>query len=143
MSHAVQSDPEECCGLIVGGDAARFRRVYRFDNEMTRRGQAEPRSHARDNRSGFYMNPLEVENVRRQAETDGEKVTAIYHSHVGAGAYLSSMDLEHAEHELSPFPEADWIVLDVFERSVRQIALFRRGSGGFRGHRVPIESARS
>lgn len=143
MSHAVQSDPEECCGLIVGSDAGHFRRVHRFDNEMTRRRQTEPRSYPRDNRSGFYMNPIQVENVRRQAESDGEKVTAVYHSHVGAGAYLSTLDLEHAEHELSPFPEADWIVLDVFERNVRQIALFRRGADGFRGHPVPIESARS
>lgn len=143
MSHAVQSDPEECCGLVVGADGARFRRVHRLDNEMTRRAQAEPHVYPRDNRSGFYMNPAELDAVCRQAEADGERVTAIYHSHVGAGAYMSPLDYEHAVHELAPFPDADWIVLAVFDRSVREVSLFRRGAGGFHGHRVPIESASS
>ena len=43
MSHALQSDPEECCGLIVGGDGVRFRRVHRFDNEMSGAGRPSRR----------------------------------------------------------------------------------------------------
>jgi len=68
-------------------------------------------------------------------------VTAVYHSHVGAGAYLSDMDLEFAERERSRFPDADWIVLAVFERSVGEVALFRPSAEGFRGH--PVESVTS
>jgi proteasome lid subunit RPN8/RPN11 len=141
MSHAVQSDPEECCGLIVGDEGVRYLRVHRFENEMTKWGQAEPRAFPRDNRSGFYMNPHQVERVRRQASETGQRVTAVYHSHVGADAYLSDMDLEHAEHALFPFPDADWIVLAVYERQVRRVALFRPGAEGFEGHPVPIEVA--
>jgi proteasome lid subunit RPN8/RPN11 len=135
MSHAVQSDPEECCGLIVGGDGERFRHVYRCHNDMTAQHNDDPVAFPRDNRSGFYVRGADILHAEREAERRGLRVTAVYHSHVGARAYLSETDLEYAEHELSQFPNADWIVLAVFERSVREVALFRRR---FVGHRVPV-----
>ena len=45
-------------------------------------------------------------------------MTAVYHSHVDVGAYLSELDLEYAEHALFPFPGADQIVIAVHERHV-------------------------
>ena len=136
MSHAVQSDPEECCGLIVGDDGVPFRHVYRCHNDMTVRHNEDPVLFPRDNRSGFYMRDGDIEEAQREAGRSGLRVTAVYHSHVGAGAYLSETDLAYAEHDFSRFPDADWIVLDVFGRSVRGVALFRSGADGFRGHRV-------
>ena len=53
-------------------------------------------------------------------------VTAVYHSHVGAGAYLSEMDLEYAENEFFPFPESDQLVVAVLDSKVAGIGLFRR-----------------
>jgi proteasome lid subunit RPN8/RPN11 len=61
----------------------------------------------------------------------------VYHSHVGADAYLSEMDLEYAAQPLFPFPDADQIVLQVFDRTVRRVAVFRRYAEGFVGH--PVE----
>lgn len=136
MKHALETRPEECCGLIVGDASVPFRQVHRCHNEMTARHNDEPARFPRDNHSAFYMSPGDVEAVLREAERSGERVTAVYHSHVGAGAYLSEMDLAYAQSELFPFPEADWIVLGVFERSVREVALFRPGKGGFTGHAV-------
>jgi proteasome lid subunit RPN8/RPN11 len=137
MKHALEAGPEECCGLIVGDARQRFRHVHRCHNEMTAKHNDDSVQFPRDNRSAFYMNELEVERVLRDAERAGEHVTAVYHSHVGAGAYLSDMDFEHAQRQLFPFPEADWIVLAVVEQSVREVALFRRGGPqGFVGHRV-------
>jgi len=133
---AVHSDPEECCGLILGDDALRFRHVYRCHNDMTARHNEDPIRFPRDNRSGFYMRDADIDRAQREAARSGLRVTAVYHSHVGAGAYLSETDLEYAEHGFSRFPGADWIVLDVFGRSVRRVALFRAGTDGFRGHRV-------
>jgi proteasome lid subunit RPN8/RPN11 len=67
-------------------------------------------------------------------------VTAVYHSHVDMGAYLSELDLEYAEHGLFPFPEADQIVVSVVDGRVAEdgVAVFRRdGQGGsFRGRRL-------
>jgi len=103
---------------------------------MTAKHNKDPQEFPRDNHSAFYMSDADIEAASREAERGGMRVTAVYHSHVGAGAYLSEMDLEFAEHERSRFPDADWIVLAVFERSVREVALFRPGADGLRGHRV-------
>lgn len=136
MNHALATDPEECCGLIVGDSQQRFRRLVRCQNKMTEMNNSDPRAFPRDNRSGFYMDPLEVETERAKAEETGAEVTAVYHSHVGAGAYLSELDLEHAEHELFLFPRADWIVLGVADHRVSEVGLFRRADGEFNGHLI-------
>ena len=138
MKHALETGPEECCGLIVGDEREPFRHVHRCHNEMTAKHNKDPQEFPRDNHSAFYMSDGDIAAVQREAERSGMTVTAVYHSHVGAGAYLSEMDLEFAEQERSRFPDADWIVLAVFERSVREVALFRPGADGLRGH--PVES---
>jgi proteasome lid subunit RPN8/RPN11 len=135
--HAVEAVPEECCGLIVGNALERYLRVERCTNEMTALHLADPEQHPRDGTTAYYMSPKDVLRVQRAADEAGEVVTAVYHSHVGAGPYLSEVDLEYAEQELFPFPQADHIVVPVFERTAREVGLFRRGPGGFRGH--PVE----
>jgi proteasome lid subunit RPN8/RPN11 len=136
MKHALETGPEECCGLIVGDRRKPFRHVHRCHNEMTARHNDDAALFPRDNHSAFYMSEADIQAVQREAERTGMRVTAVYHSHVGAGAYLSDMDLEFAERERSRFPDADWIVLAVFDRSVGGVALFRPGGDGFRGHSV-------
>jgi proteasome lid subunit RPN8/RPN11 len=136
LSHALEARPEECCGLIIGSDDERFRHLVRCRNEMTARHNEDPGLFPRDNHSAFYMSPRDVELVAREAERSGERVTGIYHSHVGARAYLSEMDLSYAESAGFPFPDADWIVLAVFDQSVSEVALFRPGAGGFQGHLI-------
>jgi proteasome lid subunit RPN8/RPN11 len=138
MKHALETGPEECCGLIVGDEREPFRSVHRCHNEMTAKHNKDPQEFPRDNHSAFYMSDADIAVVQREAQRSGMKVTAVYHSHVGAGAYLSEMDLEFAEQERSRFPGADWIVLAVFERRVGEVALFRPGEDGLRGH--PVES---
>lgn len=122
--HAIETLPEECCGLIVGSDGDRFRRLHRCRNEMTKRHRENPEHYTRDGTHAFYMSELDYMRVHEEAEAAGECVTAIYHSHVGAGAYLSEMDREYAESELFPFPDADHIVVAVLERKVDSVAYF-------------------
>ena len=66
----------------------------------------------------------------------------VFHSHVGAGAYLSQMDLEYAEHEFFPFPDAAQIVLAVFDRKVKAVGIFERDgeTGGFVGRALKAGS---
>jgi proteasome lid subunit RPN8/RPN11 len=138
--HARETLPEECCGLIVGDVGERYQRLVRCRNEMTLLHRQQPQEFPRDGRSAFYMNPQDVLRVREEAEAGGEAVTAVYHSHVDMGAYLSELDLEYAEHGLFPFPEADQIVVSVVDGRVAEdgVAVFRRdGQGGsFRGRRL-------
>jgi proteasome lid subunit RPN8/RPN11 len=142
--HARETYPEECCGLLSGDETVRFRRLHRCRNEMTALHDAAPASYPCDGRSAFHMNPLEYARIEEDVYAQGGRITAVYHSHVGARAYFSSVDLEFASRPDFPFPEADHIVVALVaiapggDGSVLrdQRALFRRGGeqGRFRGH---------
>ncbi len=138
FTHALETLPEECCGLIVGDEREPFRRLARCRNEMTPRHRSDPERHPRDGREAFCMNEGDYQHVLEQAEDAGERVTAVYHSHVGTGAYLSEIDLECAESTEFPFPQADQIVVAVFERRVTGVGIFQRAAigGPFLGRRL-------
>jgi proteasome lid subunit RPN8/RPN11 len=139
--HAREAEPEECCGLVLSEGSRRYGRAVRCHNEMTLRHQEDPEEFPRDSRSAYYMSTRDVLEVSRQAERSGAHVTAVYHSHVGAGAYLSKDDLSYARHDLFPFPYADQIVLSVLERSVREIKIFLRSGDEFSERLVRAEAS--
>jgi proteasome lid subunit RPN8/RPN11 len=147
-SHARESVPDECCGLVFGvarpgvDGASRFGRVYRCHNVMDRMNQDDPLAYPRTNRNAFYIDPGELLRAAREAEAEGLDVTVVYHSHVGAAAYFSEMDQAFATQPGFPFPNADHLVVSVLGRQVREIALFRAGADGtLVGHPVePISS---
>lgn len=141
--HAIEQEarnafPEECCGLLSGDSQVRFRNLHPCRNEMTALHQAAPATYPYDGRSAFHINPLEYARIEEEAIAKGERITAVYHSHVGARAYFSAVDLEFASRPDFPFPDADHIVVAVVDGVVRkeERAIFRRDAmnGGFRGH---------
>jgi len=136
--HALETQPEECCGLILGSVAVRYLDLVRCHNEMTQRHQRDPVGYPRDGREAFYMVESDYLRAMEKAAAEGLAITAVYHSHVGSGAYLSTMDLEYAESRLFPFPDADHIVVSLVEGKVAAIGLFRRSGprGPFSGRRV-------
>jgi proteasome lid subunit RPN8/RPN11 len=129
-AHAIETLPEECCGLIIGTDEDRFRRLVRCRNEMTMHHRQDPVEYPRDGSEAFYMNSLDYMMAHEEAEARGAQVTAVYHSHVGVGAYLSGMDLAYAVSASFPFPKADHIVVAVFDRKVDSVAFFRKDGEG-------------
>lgn len=131
-THALESRPEECCGLIIGDENERFVRVERCRNEMTQKHTENPQLYPRDGTAAFFMSPSDVLRVEKELRDTAERVSAVYHSHVGAGAYLSEMDLEYAEHAFFPFPDAHQIVIEVYgdEDAVGRIGIFRRDGVG-------------
>jgi proteasome lid subunit RPN8/RPN11 len=130
-AHAREAEPEECCGLVLSERGQRYGRALRCQNEMTLRHREDPEEFPRDGRAAYYMSVRDVLEISREAERSGERVTAVYHSHVGAAAYLSKDDLAYARNPLFPFPGADQIVLSVFELRVREIKIFLRADGDF------------
>jgi proteasome lid subunit RPN8/RPN11 len=137
-AHALETFPEECCGLVVGDARERFRRSIRCRNDMTRLHAEDSDAHPRDGKAAFWMNAQDQLGAEEQARLAGERVTAVYHSHVGAGVYLSELDLQYAEDSLFPYPEADHIVIGVHERRVTGVGLFQREArrAPFRGRPV-------
>ena len=103
---------------------------------MTLRHRENPVEFPRDGCEAFYMSPLDYLRAQEEGEAKGLNVTAIYHSHVEAGAYLSEMDREYAESDLFPFPDADHLVVAVVEGKVGDVAFFRRDEDGFMGRTV-------
>ena len=136
--HALDTAPEECCGLVTGTAANRFQRTHRITNVMTRMHLGDALAFPRDARHAYYMAEVEYLKAQKEAEALGETVTAVYHSHVGAGAYLSEEDLGYAEHPLFPFPGASQIVIAVVSDKgsdrVKEAAIFEidAATGGFR-----------
>lgn len=120
-SHARQTFPEECCGLVTGSARERFREAHACRND------------SQDRRRAFFMSPVDCQAVMETAEARGEAVTAVYHSHAGVDAYFSELDQEHAGHALFPFPRADHIVVSIVEGQVRRWGLFQRAGDGFVG----------
>ncbi len=136
--HALETFPEECCGLIVGDSQQRFRRVLRCRNEATQRHHDASDPYHRDNHAGFYISPANYNAVLKQAQATVENVTAVYHSHVDAMAYLSEDDLAYAEQAFSPFPQAAQIVVGIVDEQVHRVGIFERKEIGmpFHGHAV-------
>jgi proteasome lid subunit RPN8/RPN11 len=125
-AHALETLPEECCGLILGREAAHYGQVVRCRNEMRLHHLEDPLTHPRDAHEAFWMNEGDCAHAQELADAAGEQVTAVYHSHVDVGVYLSELDLEYAEHALFLFPTADQIVIAVHERRVVDLGLFQR-----------------
>lgn len=140
--HALETVPEECCGLLLGKEAGRYERVFRCRNEMTRLHQEDPLSHPLDGEKAFHMNEMDYVRIQQQAEEEGVQVTGVYHSHVSVGAYFSEMDQAYALEPLFPFPDADHLVISVVEQRVRDIAVFRheRVTGRFEGRGLCTEA---
>ncbi len=141
--HAIEQEarnayPEECCGLLSGDERVRFRNLHPCHNEMTALHQAAPATYPYDGRSAFHINPLEYARIEKEVIAHGERITAVYHSHVGARAYFSVVDIDFASRADFPFPDADHIVVAVVDGVVRreERAVFLRSgeNGGFRGH---------
>ncbi|MDE0886315.1 MAG: M67 family metallopeptidase [Myxococcota bacterium] len=122
--HAIEAVPEECCGLITGTDEERFESVWRISNVMTRMHVADVETFPGDARTAYYMAEVEYLQAQRDAEARGEMITAVYHSHVNADAYLSAEDRVYAESPLFPFPGARQIVLSVVGDRVKDAGIF-------------------
>lgn len=137
-AHALEAYPEECCGLLTGDDVVPFRASHRCRNEMTRLNRTDPLNYPRDGSRAFHMHEGDYLSVMRKAESEGGRVTGVYHSHVDVGAYLSELDQDFASHPHFPFPDAVHLVVSVVERKVRAAAAFRwiPGSRRFEGHPV-------
>lgn len=138
-AHALESQPEECCGLVVGTDENRFSQIYRCRNVMTMKHQEQPEQFSRDGRHAYYMSEADYLRAQQDAGGRGEMVTAVYHSHVGAGLHFSVVDQLYARQDLFPFPEAAQIVISVWDR-VFKVGIFEPEAGpdGFRG--FPLEA---
>ena len=82
IAHALEEDPNECCGILSGKDGL-VQRAYRITNTT--------KSPYR-----YLMDPQEFLNAELDAERDGLETLSFYHSHTHSPAYPSSTDVRMA-----------------------------------------------
>ena len=124
--HAVEEYPFECCGLVLGvsgkNNADAVRPVANIQNRLH---ESDPAAHPRDARTAYFMDPGQVMKVFREAMEKGLIIKTFYHSHPEHDAYFSAEDRKMAVLEDEPaYPEASYLVVSVYDRKVKQEALF-------------------
>ena len=121
--HAQESFPEECCGIIL--TAAGMDQVCRLKNIQNKLHALDPLTYPRTAEIGYAMDPLELDQIIRQGESNGQKLKAFYHSHPNHDAYFSAEDKAFASPFGEPtYPETAQIVISIYNRAVKIIRAF-------------------
>ncbi len=82
-AHALQEDPNECCGILAGPKDAALK-LYRITNTT-------PSPYR------YLMDPQEMLNAMDDAGRNGWDPIAFYHSHTHSRAYPSDTDVRMAQ----------------------------------------------
>lgn len=120
-AHVVAAFPKEACGLLLAGDGGP--RAELADNLADKYHALDPDAYPRTAERAYVLDPLLI----ARAEGLGERLVAIFHSHVRVGAYFSEEDVRQA---LSPFddgplyPGVDYVVFDAQDDGVRGYEVF-------------------
>jgi [CysO sulfur-carrier protein]-S-L-cysteine hydrolase len=122
-AHAQETFPDECCGVVFSRNSAD--RVVPLKNIQNNLHALDPLTYPRTAVIAYAMDPLELDNVIRQAEANGERLKAFYHSHPNHEAYFSDEDKLFACPFGEPtFPDTVQIVVSIYLRSVKTAKAF-------------------
>lgn len=94
-SHALDSRPQECCGLLSGRNGL-ITEVHKLRNESDK---PEVR---------YFASPEDMFSAMRRIRESGHKLIGIYHSHPRSAAYPSAADVEMAF-----YPEAVYFIISL------------------------------
>ena len=94
IAHAREEAPNECCGMIGGGDGSAAT-LYRSIN-----AEASPLRYSLDATDQF--------RIMREMEQRGEELLAIYHSHTASAPYPSQTDVN-----LAAYPDSVYLIVSL------------------------------
>ena len=106
VQHALEEDPNECCGLLAGrnGTVLKHFRIANAEKSPYR----------------YSMDGKELLDAYREIEDTGWEIQVIYHSHTHSPAYPSATDVR-----LATWPEAYYLLVSLLNRDDPDIRLFR------------------
>lgn len=107
VAHAREDLPNECCGLIGGGDGD-ARTLYRARNAF-----ASPYSYRVDGDDQYRI-------IEKEMRGRGEELVAIYHSHTKSPAYPSQTDLNEAV----SWPEQLYLIVSLQDPDSPEVGAF-------------------
>ena len=105
VAHALEDDPNECCGILAGKDGE-IMSLYRMLNI-----EASPYR--------YRMDPKELLKVYNEIDDRGWEIVAIYHSHTHSEAYPSDTDVR-----LATWPESRYILVSLLDKENPPIRAF-------------------
>ena len=123
-AHALETYPDECCGVIVAGPDGR-QDVIRIRNVQNEMHASDPVRYPRTARTAYAGHPADLKAALERGEAPGYVLSAFYHSHPDHEAYFSDEDLAQATPFGEPsYPDALQIVISVFGTEVRAVKAF-------------------
>ncbi len=114
IAHALQDDPNECCGILSGADGT-VAKLYRITNVS-----ASP--------VRYQMDPQEHLQADLDSERNGWEILAFYHSHTHSPAYPSQTDVRLALE--SGYLENACVLVSLEHRDVPKIRAFHITEAG-------------
>ena len=114
VAQAEREFPHECCGFVIGEDAAD--EVRPIANIQDRMHAADPAAHPRDARTAFLMEPKEHLAVLNEVDRRKLKLKIVYHSHPDHDAYFSPTDRAQAclfDPDEPDYPDTAHVVMSV------------------------------
>ena len=119
--HAVQTYPEECCGVLFGPSAGDVTDVMLFPNVTT--GERSRR---------FLIGADEYRRAEARAAETGQQLLGFYHSHPDHPAEPSAFDLEHA------WPNLSYVIVSVRAGVVRDVRSWRLAADRSKFHEESV-----
>ena len=114
--HALEEDPQECCGVLLGSgddEAIEFVRISNVAEDKERR---------------YSMDPLEQSAAEQSADAAGKSITGIFHSHTFTQAYPSTTDVRNAVNSMWTTPV--YVLVSLVEKTRPVVRAFRIGDDG-------------
>mgnify|MGYP001617138632 FL=1 len=105
ITHALEDDPNECCGLLVGS-GGKVLKLYRTTNTL--------HSPIR-----YNIEPKELLQIHREVDDNGWDIVAIYHSHTHTHAYPSATDIQ-----LAFWPDSFYLIVSLQEKKTPLLRAF-------------------
>ena len=109
IAHAKESQPRECCGVLLGKDDG-VTHAIRAPNLA-------------EGSTRFLLDPKAHIEARRAARTQGLDIVGFYHSHPHSHAYPSATDLAEAA-----YPECVHLIVG-FVEGKPEVRLFKYADG--------------
>jgi [CysO sulfur-carrier protein]-S-L-cysteine hydrolase len=137
LRHLEGCYPAEGCGVILRGPRGWV--VRPMVNVYDRYHAADPERFPRTSRTAYLFDPKEWLRVSEQADSEGQQVMCVFHSHADVGAYFSREDREMAAPDGEPLlPGVSYLVVAVDSGKATAAKLFWWVGQDFREHAVPL-----
>ena len=128
VSHALEEDPNECCGVLAGKDGEVVK-LYRMINT-----EASPYRYRMDSNEHYRS--------IKDMDDNGSETFAFYHSHTHSPAYPSDTDVRLATwNGTSIWPDVYYVLVSLLDEEDLRIRAFHIEDGTVTEEDVTIDSS--